>query len=217
MTEFLLIIFTYLSNTGIRPSLKSTAMQTSPELKRVTLHSNDPDKDSIISDLLYCGEREDKSQVQGYSNPDETLSKLTRPKQEPPKIRFSEQNQYISNQSLSVSQQQQQSQPTNTDRTMSSDSMETLDNQGINYNYNYYTTPYSMTMSEENRKKNGNNDERKYLCKDCARKDTYKWNPEHLRTTISEESLSGCSASESSTHEYKIKNITIKIGKPYYL
>lgn len=163
---------------------------------------------------MYCGEPPGEAK-QNLSKPS------SRPKQEPPKIRFSEENQYISNQSLSVSQQVQQSQPT--DRTMSSDSMETLDNQRINYNYNYYTTPYNVkpnSVVEQTRKKSltpNENDDRKYLCKDCARKDTYKWHPEHLRTTISEESLSGCSASESSTHEYKIKNITIKIGKPYYL
>ncbi|XP_063697705.1 metabotropic glutamate receptor 1-like [Culicoides brevitarsis] len=187
-----------------RVSVKSTAIQTSPDLKRLTLLADnampDVDKSSIISDLLYCGDPKSPSRNDIQN----------RPKQETPKIRFSEQNQYISDHSsLSVPQP-----GAATDRTMSSDSMDTLDNQAVNFNYDYYTTPYSVNTV---RRKSTDSDERKYLCKDCARKDTYKWNPEHLRTTISEESLSGCSASESSAHEYKIKNITIKIGKPYYL
>uniref|UniRef100_A0A336LKC4 CSON009533 protein n=1 Tax=Culicoides sonorensis TaxID=179676 RepID=A0A336LKC4_CULSO len=188
-----------------RTSVKSEAIQTSPELKRLTLVPNhDIDKDSILSELLYCGNTSNKNC--DFPNPE---SYKDRPRQETPKIRFSEENQYISNQSLSISQSNSTNNPI--DRIMSSDSIDTIDNQTINYNYNYYTTPYSSKNLIES-----NDDDRKYLCKECARKDTYKWNTQHFRTTISEESLSGCSFSESSANDYKIKNITIKIGKPYY-
>lgn len=110
----------------------------------------------------------------------------------PPRIRFNEIDQYFVPSSI----------PNSTSVSHAS-SADTLDNK-VNVNYNYYTST-SNTESGF-----------KLLCNECAQKalngDDFT---NRIRTTISEESLSGCSISENG--DYKIKSVTIRIGKPYYI
>lgn len=223
-----------------RPIQKSTAIQTSIENLPVVLTSKEdenqdvdeikpapsPTESSSVEDLLldnihersYYFHKQPKVipiiQKQTLVSSRSNKKHDSRPKHDLPKIRFSDQNQYITHYRQPGKTISRRSPAI----TASSDSNETLDD-CVNVNYNYYTTPYHAEDDSEG------SSNRRYLCNECSKRvqegtgytSTYhRWN-DQLKTTISEESLSGCSLSESSTHEYKIKNITIKIGKPYYL
>lgn len=94
--------------------------------------------------------------------------------------------------------------------TSSADTLDDLNSEPVQVSYKYYASS------------NSSNDKHGYklLCEECATKVRKKEDTgglaDKIKTTISEESLSACSLAEP-TNEYKIKSITIKIGKPYYL
>lgn len=136
-----------------------------------------------------------------------------RPAHDPPRIKFSDSKQYCPTpHPKRVSLEPAQTTCTSESLTSSIEALEDPKPAPVKVSCSYYTTPGRKTCDKQ---QSGY----KLLCEECAKKLKKKDDVDltnKFRTAISEESLSTCSLADPG-NEYKIKSITIKIGKPYYL
>lgn len=142
-----------------------------------------------------------------------------RPTRDPPRIKFSD---TVNRQYCPTPHPKRVALPPN--RVFTSDSLtssvEALEEPKrppVKVSYSYYTAAGEQSAEKSHQAQHQQG--YKLLCEECATKLKKKDDVDltnKFRTAISEESLSTCSLAEPG-NEYKIKSITIKIGKPYYL